>query len=90
MTSPLVSVERKLIPLAQAYSMQGYSQKAVLPTPAAPIISTWTSPVSTIAVVFPVHPTTMPCGSGFPSSPVGVFPLFAWSRHFFGVKGMCL
>ena len=66
--------------------MQGYSQKAVLPTPTAPIISTWTSPVSTIAVVLPAHPTTMPCGSGFPSSPVGVFPLFAWSRHFFGVK----
>ena len=37
--SPLVSVDRNDIPVAQAYSMQGYSQYAVLPTPAAPIIS---------------------------------------------------
>ena len=50
----------KDIPEAQAYSRFGYRKYAVLPTPAAPIIRAWTSPVSTIAVVFPVHPTTMP------------------------------
>ena len=68
--------------------MQGYSQKAVLPTPAAPIMSAWTSPVSTIAVVLPVQPTTMPCGSSFPSGVVGVWWFFACSRQRSGVKGM--
>ena len=74
------------MPLAQAYSMHGYSQKAVLPTPAAPIMRTWTSPVSTSAVVLPVQPTTTPCGRGFPCLPVGLSPLAACARHFFGVK----
>ena len=96
MTSPFVSVERNDIPLAQAYSMHGYSQYAVFPTPAAPIMSACTSPVSTIATVLslpPLHPTTMPCGTGFSFPPffsgvtVGVSRRMACSRHFCGVNG---
>ena len=76
-----------------AYSIQGYSQYAVLPTPAAPIISTCTSPVSIIAVVLcfpPVHPTTMPCGRGLVVLQiVGSLPFAACSRHTSGVNGTC-
>ena len=80
--SPFVSVVRKLIPQAQAYSMLGYRKCAVFPTPAAPIIRQCTSPVSTSAYSFPARsmlPSTSPCAAG----------RFSPLRHSSGSQGTC-
>lgn len=52
-----------------------------MPTPAAPIMMAWTSPVSTRAMVafLPSQPTTMPCAFG----------RFLPCRHSCGSKGTC-
>ena len=66
--------------------MFGYKKYAVLPTPAAPIIRVWTSPVSTSATVFfpePLHPTTVP----WITSPLELCGRFSPLRHLSGSNG---
>ena len=65
--SPLVSVQRKDIPLARAYSILGYKKNAVFPAPLAAVTMAWMSSVSTRAVTWslgPSHPRMSPCFSG--------------------------